>query len=46
MSEFMVHLRKDVKLLTSDSWFIVLLVALTAVSFFIALASAAVVFEK
>jgi ABC-type transport system involved in multi-copper enzyme maturation permease subunit len=41
MSEFMVHLRKDVKLLTSDSWFIVLLVALTAVSFFIALASCA-----
>ncbi len=41
MSEFMVHLRKDVKLLTSDSWFIILLVAITVSSFFIALATSA-----
>jgi ABC-type transport system involved in multi-copper enzyme maturation permease subunit len=38
MSELSIHLRKDLKLLTSDSLFIILLVALAAISFFMALA--------
>lgn len=37
MNEFETHFRKDVKLLTSDSLFIILLVMLAALSFFLAL---------
>lgn len=41
MSEFRTHLRKDVKLLTSDSLFVILIVALGALSFFSALTTCA-----
>lgn len=37
MSEFATHLRKDVKLLTSDSLFVILIVLLAVLSFVIAL---------
>jgi ABC-type transport system involved in multi-copper enzyme maturation permease subunit len=39
MSEFETHFRKDLKLLTSDSLFIILLVLLAVISFFMALTS-------
>lgn len=41
MSEFQTHLRKDVKLLTTDSLFVVMIVLLAVLSFIIALTIAA-----